>query len=314
MMSTLPPWVLVPISFSLFVLNLVFWGLLVTLLSLIRLLLPFHFIRRFCHVAVHGCYSGWIAINAFIIRTVNNLEWQEQLPADGLSKQQWYLLIANHQSWLDVVLLAQFTYGRMPLPKFFLKQELKWVPFVGLGAWALGMPFMRRYSKAQQAANPQLKGHDIESTRRSCEVFRHQPTTIINFVEGTRFSRKKQQLKQSPFQYLLPPKAGGIAFTLASMGEQFDAILDVTILYPDNPKHIVLAMLAGKLKRVVFQVERLPVSQQLIGDYFHDDAYRQQFQHWLNQRWQHKDTQIAAFHQAQQQAQSAAEHQSTANR
>lgn len=296
-MATLPAWVLVPVSFCLFAFNLAFWGVVVTILSLGRLLLPFPLIRQFCYAGLHGCYAGWIVVNSFIIRSVNNLEWQEELPMEGLSQQQWYLLIANHQSWLDVVLLAQFTYGRMPLPKFFLKQELKWVPFVGLGAWALDMPFMRRYSKTQLAENPHLKGHDIDSTRRSCEAFRHQPTTIINFVEGTRCSSKKQQLKQSPFAYLLPPKAGGIAFTLASMGDQFDAILDVTVIYPDNPRHIVLAMLAGKLKRVVFQVECLQVSEPLIGDYFNDDSYRQQFQRWLNQRWQQKDAKISAFHQ-----------------
>ncbi|MCC5852479.1 MAG: acyltransferase [Alkalimonas sp.] len=299
-MSTLPAWVLAPISFALFALNLAFWGLIVLVLSLLRLLLPVAAVQRFCSRAVHGCYYCWIGINAFFIRLVNNLDWQEQLPAEGLSREQWYLMIANHQSWLDVVLLMQFSHDRMPLPKFFIKDELRWVPFIGIGAWALDMPFMKRYSKAFLAKHPERQGQDIDSTRRSCEKFRHQPTTIINFVEGTRFSKAKQQLKNSPFQYLLPPKAGGIAFTLASMGEQFDAMLDVTIIYPDNPKHIVLAMLSGKLKRVVLQVERLPVTEAMIGDYFGDDAFRQQFQHWLNQRWKRKDQLIGDFHHAGQ--------------
>lgn len=298
-MSTLPAWVLAPISFALFALNLAFWGSIVLVCSLLRLL-PITGWQRFCSRAVHGCYHQWIGINAFFIKLVNNLDWQEQLPAEGLSREQWYLMIANHQSWLDVVLLMQFTHGRMPLPKFFLKEELRWVPFIGMGAWALDMPFMKRYSQAYLAKHPELKGQDIESTKRSCEKFRHQPTTIINFVEGTRCSKAKQQQKQSPFAHLLPPKAGGIAFTLASMGEQFDAILDVTLIYPDNPKHIVLAMLSGKLKRVVLQVERLPVTEAMIGDYFGDAMFRQQFQQWLNERWRRKDQLITDFHRSGQ--------------
>src|SRR5690606_25270494 len=119
---------------------------------------------------------------------------------------------------------------------------------------------------AQLAKKPELKGKDIATTRASCQKFKTVPTTIINFVEGTRFTLQKQAQKRSPFQYLLPPKAGGIAFTLASMGEQFNAILDFTLLYPDNPNHVALDMLMGKLKRVVVQVEVLPVDQQVIGD------------------------------------------------
>jgi hypothetical protein len=79
------------------------------------------------------------------------------------------------------------------------------------------------------------------------------------------------------------------------MGSQFDAVLDVTLIYPDNPGHVALDMLLGRLKRVVIQVEILPVNDSIIGDYFHDEAFRQTFQHWLNQRWVHKDQQITAY-------------------
>ena len=157
---------------------------------------------------------------------------------------------------------------------------------------------MKRYSAAKLAKHPELKGKDIATTRASCQKFTKVPTTIINFVEGTRFTEQKKQHKQSPFHHLLPPKAGGIAFTLASMGEQFNALLDFTLLYPDNPRHVALDMLMGKLKRVVVLVESLPVDKQVIGDYFNDEQFRQRFQLWLNQRWQHKDGLIEHYHQA----------------
>ncbi|MEW5682062.1 MAG: acyltransferase [Pseudomonadota bacterium] len=296
MLSFLPGWLLFPFSFSAFALNLAFWGIVVTPLGLIKLLLPFKGVHRLTGYAGKGCYRGWTAVNTALINVFNQVDWQVT-GAQTLDKQSWYLLISNHKSWLDIPVVSTIAHSRIPEPKFFLKDELKWLPFLGTGCWALDMPFMKRYSAAQLAKRPELKGKDIETTRASCQKFKTVPTTIINFVEGTRFTEQKKAHKHSPFQYLLPPKAGGIAFTLASMGEQFNAILDFTLLYPDNPDHVALDMLMGKLKRVVVQVEVLPVDQQVIGDYFNDEQFRQRFQLWLNQRWQLKDQQIAQYYQ-----------------
>lgn len=296
MLSFLPGWLLFPFSFSAFALNLAFWGIVVTPLGLIKLLLPFKAVHRLTGYAGKGCYRGWTAVNTALINVFNQVDWQVT-GAQTLDKQSWYLLISNHKSWLDIPVVSTVAHSRIPEPKFFLKDQLKWLPFLGTGCWALDMPFMKRYSAAQLAKRPELKGKDIETTRASCQKFKTVPTTIINFVEGTRFTEQKKAHKHSPFQYLLPPKAGGIAFTLASMGEQFNAILDFTLLYPDNPDHVALDMLMGKLKRVVVQVEVLPVDQQVIGDYFNDEQFRQRFQLWLNQRWQLKDQQIAQYYQ-----------------
>ena len=298
MLSFLPGWLLLPFSFSGFALNLAFWGLVVTPLGIIKLLLPFKTVHRLTGYAGKGCYRGWTAVNTALINLFNQVDWQVT-GAQTLDKQSWYLLISNHKSWLDIPVVSTVAHSRIPEPKFFLKDELKWLPFLGTGCWALDMPFMKRYSAAQLAKRPELKGKDIATTRASCQKFQTVPTTIINFVEGTRFTEQKKADKRSPFQYLLPPKAGGIAFTLASMGEQFNAILDFTLLYPDNPKHVAMDMLMGKLKRVVVQVEVLPVDQQVIGDYFNDEQFRQRFQLWLNQRWQHKDQLIMQYHQRQ---------------
>jgi 1-acyl-sn-glycerol-3-phosphate acyltransferase len=287
MLSFLPVVIIFPLAFCAFVLNLTLWGFIVTSCGVLKLL-PFAFTRRIASHVAHRAYRQWSVGNKAIMLLFNDVQFQVS-PLPELSEQRWYLLIANHQSWLDIPVLTQFALNRVPEPKFFLKEELKWVPFIGSASWALDMPFMRRYSAQQIARNPALKGQDIETTRRSCEKFRDVPTTIINFVEGTRFTREKHQQKQSPFQHLLPPKAGGIAFTLASMGSQFDAVMDVTVVYPDNPRFVALAMLCGRLKRVMINVELLPVDQHIIGEYFTDEAFRQQFQLWLNQRWQHKD-------------------------
>lgn len=295
MLSFLPGWLLLPFSFSLFALNLALWGILVTPLGIIKLILPFKAVHRLTGFAGKGCYRGWTIGNTALINLFNKVDWQIT-GAQELEQQSWYLLISNHRSWLDIPVVSTVAHRRIPEPKFFLKDELKWLPFLGTGCWALDMPFMKRYSAAQLAKRPELKGKDIETTRQSCQKFKTIPTTIINFVEGTRFTEQKREQKRSPFHYLLPPKAGGIAFTLASMGEQFNAILDFTLLYPDNPQHTSIDMLMGKLKRVVVQVEVLPVDQQVIGDYFNDEQFRERFQLWLNQRWQHKEQLIQQYH------------------
>ncbi|MDX3773569.1 acyltransferase [Chromatiaceae bacterium AAb-1] len=295
MLNFLPGVILFPVSFFCFALNLTFWGVIVTSFGILKLLLPFDSVHRLLSGPAHACYRGWSLLNGLLIQLFNPVEWQIS-GANGLNQHTWYLLISNHKSWLDIPVLGWFALGRIPEPKFFLKEELKWVPFIGSGSWALDMPFMKRYSQATLAKKPHLKGKDIETTQKSCEKFKHKPTTIINFVEGTRFTEQKQQRSNSPFGHLLAPKAGGIAFTLASMGQQFDAILDITLIYPDNPGHIVLDMLMGRLKRVVIQVDVIAVDQQVIGDYFNNGQFRVNFQQWLNQRWQQKDQRIACFY------------------
>ena len=297
MLVWLPAVLKAPLAFICFSLNLALWGALVTLTGIGKLLSPTAALRAWWSGPAHRFYRGWSRGNKLLMELFNPVQWQIS-GAEALDQHTWYLLIANHKSWMDIPVLSQFALDRIPEPKFFLKEELKWVPFIGSGSWALDMPFMKRYSQAQIKKNPALKGKDIETTRLSCEKFKHQPTTIINFVEGTRFTPAKHKAKRSPFAHLLPPKAGGIAFTLAAMGSQFDAVLDVTLQYPDNPGHVMLDMLCGRLKRVVVQVQVLPVDEQIVGDYFNDEQFRVRFQNWLNQRWLEKDQRISQYQHA----------------
>lgn len=294
MLAFLPSVLIFPLAFVGFSLNLMLSGGVVTLCGLVKLLRIKALNPTISKVA-HWGYRHWLLHNRQLINLFNKVEWEVSGHTQQLSPQHWYLLIANHKSWLDIPVLGQFALERIPEPKFFLKEELKYVPFIGSGSWALDMPFMKRYSQAQLQKNPALKGKDIETTRRSCEIFREQPTTMINFVEGTRFTPEKHRLKNSPFSHLLPPKAGGIAFTLASMGELFDAVIDVTIIYPDNNGHVLIDMLCGRLKRIVLQVEVLPIDNSIVGDYFNDEQFRQNFQVWLNERWVHKDNTIGHY-------------------
>lgn len=289
MHAYLPSVVTLLISGLLFILNTIVCGGIITVGSLFRVLFRWQAAQAINAKAMHAMYRLWAFNNRWIMNTFNAIEWKIE-GIDNLSQKKWYLMIANHQSWLDILVLTQLALFRIPAPKFFLKEELRWIPVVGSGAWALDMPFMKRYSRKFLEKHPHLKGKDIETTKRSCEKFKKSPTTIINFVEGTRITAEKQ--KNSPFTYLLSPKAGGIAFTLAALDDEFDAILNVTLIYPDN-KNVFWEMLNGKLKKVIVDIEIIPMSEVQSGDYFNDPVYREHFQTWLNTQWQAKDKLIA---------------------
>ena len=178
--------------------------------------------------------------------------------------------------------------------KYFLKQQLAWVPFLGLACWALDMPFMKRYSRAYLLRHPERRGKDVETTRRSCEKFRLHPTTIVNFVEGSRFTQEKHQ-------HLLPPKAAGIAMALNVLGKQFDKLLNVTLCYPDNNRQPFFDMLSGKLTRIVVHVDLQPIADELHGDYINDKSFKRHFQQWLNSLWQEKDRLLTSLMSSQRQ-------------
>ena len=159
--------------------------------------------------------------------------------------------------------------------------------------WGLDYPFMKRYSKAFLEKHPELKGKDLEITKAACELFKRQPVTVVNYLEGTRFTEAKRREQQSPYRHLLKPKAGGVAFVLAALGEQLDALLDVTIVYPGDQAPGFWALLNGSISRVIIDIQVRELDPALwAGDYESDPAFRQSVQAWVNQLWEEKDQRI----------------------
>lgn len=238
--------------------------------------------------------ENWITFNRLILAGGGSFHWQAK-GIDDLRMDGWYLVLANHQTWVDILVLQTILNRRIPFLKFFIKQELIWFPFLGLAWWALDMPFMKRYTPSYLVRHPEKKGKDLEATQKACQKFSDTPTSVINFIEGTRFSEQKRDARQSPYRYLLPPRAGGIAIALSSMGEIFDAILDVTIVYPDGvPKFWRLC--CGDEVRVVAEVRTRAIEQALIhGDYQGDRDFRREMHRWLGSIWLEKDERIDAL-------------------
>jgi 1-acyl-sn-glycerol-3-phosphate acyltransferase len=201
------------------------------------------------------------------------------------------LVLANHQSWVDILVLQRIFHRKIPFLKFFIKKELIWFPVLGQAWWAMDFPFVKRYTKSDLRKKPHLKGKDLEITRKACQKFKKIPISIMNFVEGTRFTNEKHRRQQSPYPHLLKPKAGGIAFVLGSMGKQIHRVLDVTIVYPDGVSNF-WALLCGKIREVKVRVRSLPVSPGLLGDYANDGTFRAGLQRWLNNIWAEKNRYI----------------------
>ena len=276
-------------SLIFYCLNTLFWFVPIFIFGLIKLI-PFKPLQTLFGVLAKSCASNWVATNS-LIQNIFSPYKIELTGLDALQRKDWYLVIANHQSWVDILVLQRVLLNRIPFLNFFLKKELLYVPFLGLAWWALDFPFMKRSSKSQLKKNPKLKGKDIETTRKACEKFKTMPVSIVNFVEGTRFTPAKHTLQKSPFKNLLKPKAGGIAVVMQAMGEQINQIVNVTIHYPDGiPTFMDFA--SGKMKRVQVHVETQSVDDKLIGDYSGDNQFRVQFQAKLNTLWEQKDAQL----------------------
>ena len=282
------------IATLLMVLNALLWVPILLLVSLIKLIIPLKQVRLVIDPILLRIAEAWISGNSAWMALTQRTVWDVQ-GIEELNPRSWYLVNCNHQSWVDILVLQHLLNRRIPLLKFFLKQQLIWVPVMGLAWWALEFPFMRRHSEEFLKKHPEMRGKDQETTRKACEKYALIPTSVMNFLEGTRFTASKHQRQNSPYKHLLKPKAGGIALALNAMGDKFQAILDVTIVYPDGAPDF-WQFLTGNVQRITVRVRTLPVPRELArGDYAGNPAVREAYQQWIHQMWLDKDAQIGSL-------------------
>lgn len=243
--------------------------------------------------------SFWADGNNLMLDLLKNHQWKIDIPEE-LRADQWYFLISNHQSWADIFVIFKAFNHKIPFPKFFVKEELMWFPVLGAVFWAMDFPIMKRYSKRYLEKHPEDKDRDLETTRHSCEKFKDIPTTIVNFLEGTRYCAKKAVTQKTPYQHLLLPRAGGTALVLYSMGDYLTAAIDVTIAY-SKPRMTMWDIFFGPSHQIMVHAELLPIPHDFIRrDYRRDPEFRELIQEWVNQKWTVKDNLIEAFRQHSQ--------------
>ena len=235
--------------------------------------------------------NSWLTVNNWLIdHVLPNTQWDISIDKDlDLNMQGRYLMTCNHQSWVDTTVNQYFGLTRMPLTRFFTKWELIFIPFVGQAFKILGFPMMKRHSKEQIAKNPELKYRDMEEARKSCEQLLSQPFTLLNYLEGTRFTPEKHQQQASPYKHLLKPKAGGLALALNILGNQVDALVDMTIVYPNGAPGYGEFWL-GEVPRIAVDLRKIEIPAWIHGGNYEDDAeFREKFQDWVDELWAEKD-------------------------
>ena len=291
MLNFLPSYLVGAISGFLLILNVVVWVTILLVVALPKFLLPIQSLRRVLNRVLNWIGENWIACNSLWMRLTQKTYWDVKGLKD-LDYKGWYLVISNHQSWVDIFVLQHLLNRRIPLLKFFIKRELIKVPMMGLAWWALDYPFLYRHSSEYLKKHPEQKGKDFEATRRACEKFAGISTSVMNFLEGTRFTREKHDRQNSEYKFLLRPKAGGLALALNVLGEKFHSLLDITIVYPDGIPTF-WKFLCGKVKRIIVDMKTIEVPKQFMhGDYEGDPEFREAVQKWVQQLWQEKDGQI----------------------
>ncbi len=243
--------------------------------------------------------NRWLAVNNWLIEHVlSDLKWDITIDENlDLSMQGRYLMTCNHQSWVDTTVNQYFGLTRMPLTRFFTKWELIFIPFVGQAFKILGFPMMKRHSKEQIAKNPDLKTRDLEEARKACQQLVSQPYTLLNYLEGTRFTQEKHDQQKSPYKHLLKPKAGGLALALNILEDNIDALVDMTIVYPDGVPGYGDFWL-GDVNRIAVNLRKIEIPAWVKGgNYEEDEEYRKRFQAWVHQIWTEKDQLIESIQQ-----------------
>ena len=280
------------ISMVLLVVHTLIIGIFVFTSICWKLALPERHRVKYANPFVMGVSNVWLAVILFWLRHVLRIRFEVDNEVE-LSKKQWYMVVSNHQSWVDIFALFHATKGKIPLLKFFIKKELMKVPVVGQAWWAMDYPFMQRHSPAYIAKHPEKADDDLRATKKACEKFSHVPTSIVNFLEGTRFNEQKRVKQNAPYQYLLRPKAGGIAFAIQALGERFSSMIDTTIVYEGHPPSF-WDLACGRVGTVSMQMRPVEIPEKFIKmDYQHNRQDKKDFQQWLHELWLVKDAHIA---------------------
>jgi len=243
--------------------------------------------------SMDGIIDSWVRFNRWMFRVLGlcrvDVSWQDD--AD-LSRERWYMVISNHQSWTDILVLQTNLFGRIPPLKFFTKRQLLWIPFLGQAMWLLDFPYVRRISREKIAANPELLAVDRNATREACEKFRAHPTSVLNFLEGTRFTPEKYSTQEAPrFTRLLNPKSGGLSQVLSALDDRLHKLIDVTVDYPQGTPTF-WEFMQGRCPEVTMDVvcRTVPDAIRQAAD---DDGLRRATAEWVETLWTEKDCSLS---------------------
>jgi len=263
--------------------NLCFWLPPLLGLALAKLAIPAA--RDRCERAMAWIYRAAVIVDDAWLERVMGLRWSR--PELGLDPARSYLVLSNHVSWADILLIQSVIVRQGPLLKFLAKRELVYVPVVGLIIWAFDFPILRRRSR-RGADERERRARDLEALREAGHSVQRSPAALMNFAEGTRFDEAKRVQRGSPYRHLLSPRIGGFLTLVEAVEEGVEGLIDLTLIYPSNVSF--WTFLAGELPEIEIRAERI--------DRACLPTTRESASRWLAERWSQKDAKIAACREA----------------
>jgi 1-acyl-sn-glycerol-3-phosphate acyltransferase len=262
--------------------------LLLTIISIPRII-PIEAIRKIITATSNEVGNVLVWFLKATLGFVHRTKWQIEYP-ESISTKKWYLGMSNHSSWADIFVLLFISNYKLPLLKFFIKKELRWIPVVYLIHKTIDMPFLNRHAPDEIRKNPGLRTRDFENTKTAAQKFTRYPTTAFSFAEGTRFTDAKRALQASPFEDLLKPKTGALVTALSGM-PMVDELIDFTIIYKTS-KRSAWDFACGEMNEAKIIVKSYKIPASIRGLDNNSAVFRNEFRIFIDSIWRKKQTLI----------------------
>ena len=259
-------------------------GLLISLVSPLKLFSP---TQKLSYQLAAGIAGFWADFMRWLLTTIQT---DYVITGDRLDPRETYLILANHQSWIDIMMVMVVLGKGTTLPRFFMKWELVYMPVINICAWVLDFPIMRRYTQEDIKDRPELKNRDFDYAHEVLSRNPERQCVVVNYAEGTRFTPEKHRKNRSPYKHLLKPKVGGPQLALDCLRGRLDGIIDITLAYP-GAKVSVWRLMAGRVPKVMIHVERIELPDGLEKPP-ETLAELKAFRGWMNSIWAKKDARI----------------------
>lgn len=244
--------------------------------------------------------SVWAWIQLIFV-SVNGAHMETS--GDLLPEGESAIVVANHVAWSDFYMIQALARQASMLGycRYFAKSQLKMVPFLGWGLWAMGMPLVSRNWLKDKAELDRVFSGIVND---------EFPTWLVSFSEATRYTKQKFQESQAwckktdktQPKHLLYPRTKGFIATVQYLrkASHVNAVYDFTIAYQCNGVFQVAPSmwetlsvpqlsLASRFKFHIharrFPLESLPYSDEDLAQ-------------WLEQRWIEKGDWLESCKQA----------------
>jgi 1-acyl-sn-glycerol-3-phosphate acyltransferase len=286
----LPPFLYITLNLSLWIVPLI-------IIAILKFLFPFKKLNALFYWVTSWMYALATWADDFLLWKLLGISLEIR-GLEGLRRDRWYLVLANHQSYADIFILQSILNRKAPILRFLVKRQLIYMPLVGQICWALDYPFLKRHSRAYLERHPEKKNEDLITLKKNLERNIDYPASLINLAEGTRFTSGKAKRRKSPYRYLLKPKKGGFKIIIQALGSHLEEIIDFTITY-DHLDLNFWEFISGRCKRVFVEVQRIPMNTVL---YFLNLQETKKdgdpFAIWLQTLWKEKDEKIRSTRDA----------------